>query len=112
VFTQPFHELLALGAQCRGGLERRAAVAGGGVDVHASCQQQFGGTALAAAARLEERLRQRLHRRGRLVEQVEEPVVHAERRGMPELVHSGTPVDQEPGHVPAAVSDGVVQGSR
>ena len=113
-FLQPTGEEVAAGVGPGRGIEGRlvVCVGGAGVDVGAGCEEPFGCPPLSAVAGLPERFVQiRLGGRRDRVEEFVEPGEHPQGRGVPEGVYRCPALDKQPGDVPAAVADGVVQGS-
>jgi hypothetical protein len=112
MFSQPAREQPAAGIGTDRLFERPLVVRiiGRGVDVCAGSEESFGCPSLATVAGLPERVVHILlgWRRG-CGEQLLEPTEHPEGCGVPERVDRRASLNEEPGHMPAAVADGVVE---
>jgi hypothetical protein len=106
----PNYEVVLAGAAKAGAIERCAVgVVSYPVQLGPVGEQVLGGASLPARAGVPERLGNLASGQRPLFEQLLHAVEHAQRRGVPELVHPGAASDQQPGDMPAAVADRVVQ---
>jgi hypothetical protein len=109
--AQPGDDVLPHGGQAAGGIERRAVrVVRLPVQIRAADEQILSGAALAARACMPEGLRHILRRRIDSQDRFE-AAEHSQGGRLPGLVDTGAARHQEPGDMPAAVADGVVERS-